>query len=312
MQAVFNLALPFFALIFTGFLAARAKMLGTSTVGGLNTFVFYFALPALLLVETYQAPAVTDAVGALMTGYYVPGIALFFITAFIARRAMHLRPADAAVQGLGAVFSNVGFIGLPLVILLFGSEAALPAVVIVMGDTIIMLGLATAMIEADLGTGRSRLALFGQITGGVARNPIVMAGVIGLSLNLLAVPIPEPVFRYGSLLADAAGPCALFALGATLAGRPISEGASETAWLCLLKLLIHPSLVAIMVIWVVDLPPVWIAVAILQAALPIAANVYVLAQRYERRPEQVSTAIFFSTALGVLTLTLLISWLYPI
>jgi len=312
MQAVFNLALPFFALIFTGFLAARAKMLGTSTVGGLNTFVFYFALPALLLIETYQAPAVTGAVAALMTGYYVPGIALFFITAFIARRAMHLRPADAAIQGLGAVFSNVGFIGLPLIILLFGSEAALPAVLIVMGDTIIMLGLATAMIEADLGTGRSRFALFGQIIGGVARNPIVMAGVIGLSLNLLAVPVPEPVFRYGSLLADAAGPCALFALGATLAGRPISEGAGETAWLCLLKLLIHPSLVAIMVIWVVDLPPVWIAVAILQAALPIAANVYVLAQRYQRRPEQVSTAIFFSTALGVLTLTLLISLLYPL
>lgn len=312
MQAVFNLALPFFALIFTGFLAARAKMLGSNTVGGLNTFVFYFALPALLLIETYQAPAVTGAVAALMTGYYLPGIALFFITAFIARRALHLRPADAAVQGLGAVFSNVGFIGLPLVILLFGSEAALPAVIIVMGDTIIMLGLATAMIEADLGTGRRRLALLGQITAGVARNPIVMAGVIGLSLNLLAVPVPEPIFRYGSLLADAAGPCALFALGATLAGRPISEGAGETAWLCLLKLLIHPALVAIMVVWVVDLPPVWIAVAILQAALPIAANVYVLAQRYQRRPEQVSTAIFFSTALGVLTLTALISVLYPL
>ena len=312
MQAVFNLALPFFALIFTGFLAARAQMLGSNTVGGLNTFVFYFALPALLLIETYQAPAVTGAVAALMTGYYLPGIALFFITAFIARRALHLRPADAAVQGLGAVFSNVGFIGLPLVILLFGSEAALPAVIIVMGDTIIMLGLATAMIEADLGTGRRRLALLGQITAGVARNPIVMAGVIGLSLNLLAVPVPEPIFRYGSLLADAAGPCALFALGATLAGRPISEGAGETAWLCLLKLLIHPALVAIMVVWVVDLPPVWVAVAVLQAALPIASNVYVLAQRYQRRPEQVSTAIFFSTALGVLTLTALISVLYPL
>jgi Membrane transport protein. len=79
MQAVFNLALPFFALIFTGFLAARAKMLGSNTVGGLNTFVFYFALPALLLIETYQAPAVTGAVAALMTGYYLPGIALFLL-----------------------------------------------------------------------------------------------------------------------------------------------------------------------------------------------------------------------------------------
>ena len=312
MQAVFNLALPFFALIFTGYLAARTKMLGTNTVGGLNTFVFYFALPALLLIETYQAPAVTGAVGGLLASYYIPGIVLFFIVLLIARRYLQLRPADAAIQALGGVFSNVGFIGLPLVILLFGTEAALPAVMIVMGDTIVMLGLATALIEADLGTQRSRLALLGQIGGGVARNPIVMAGVIGISLNLLTVPLAEPILRYGGLLADAAGPCALFALGATLAGRPMSEGAGETAWLCTLKLLIHPALVAGMVLWVVDLPPVWAAVAILQAALPIAANVYVLAQRYQRRPEQISTAIFMSTALGVLTLSLLISWIYPV
>jgi predicted permease len=310
MQAVFNLALPFFALIFTGYLAARARMLSQSTVGGLNTFVFYFALPALLLIETYQAPAATGAIITLLASYYVPGIALFFITLLIGRYFWRLRTADAAIQGLGSVFSNVGFIGLPLVILLYGSEAALPAVAIVIGDTIIMLGLATAMIEADLGTGRSRLAFVGQIAGGVVRNPIVMAGVVGLSLNLLAVPMPEPVMRYGGLLANAAGPCALFALGATLAGRPITEGAGETAWLCLLKLLIHPALIAVMALIVFDLPAVWAAVAILQAALPVAANVYVLAQRYGRRPEQVSTVIFFSTALGVITLSVLISWLY--
>ncbi len=310
MQAVFNLALPFFALIFTGFLAARQGMLGNQTVAGLNTFVFYFALPALLLIKTYEAPAASGAVAELLAAYYLPGIFLFFAAVFIARRFMHLRTADASIQALGTVFSNVGFIGLPLVILLYGSEAALPAVLIVMGDTIIMLGLATALIEADLGSGRRALALVGQISAGVIRNPIVTAGLIGVSLNLLAVPVPEPVLRYGGLLADAAGPCALFALGATLAGRPITEGAGETAYLMVMKLVIHPTLVAVMAIWVFDLPPVWMAVAILQASLPIAANVYVLAQRYQRRPEQISTAIFFSTAAAVITISILISQLY--
>ena len=310
MQAVFNLALPFFALIFTGYLAARSRMLGGQTVAGLNTFVFYFALPALLLIKTYQAPAVEGAILELLAAYYLPSIALFFLGILIARRFMKLRTADASIQSLGTVFSNVGFIGLPLVILLYGSEAALPAVIIVMADTIIMLGLATALIEADLGSGRRPLALVAQIGGGVIRNPIVTAGLIGVGLNLLAVPVPEPVLRYGGLLADAAGPCALFALGATLAGRPITEGAGETGYLVVMKLLIHPALVAVMAVWVFDLPPVWMAVAILQASLPIAANVYVLAQRYQRRPEQISTAIFFSTAVAVLTISLLISQLY--
>ena len=310
MQAVINIALPFFALIFTGYLAARGGMLGETTVAGLNTFVFYFALPALLLIKTYEAPAATGAVPELLATYYIPGILLFFAALVMGRRLFRLRPADAAIQALGGVFSNVGFIGLPLLILLYGSEAALPAVLIVMGDTIIMLGLATAIIEADLGSGRSRLAFLGHIGTGVIRNPIVTAGVIGVTLNLLSAPVPEPILRYGGLLADAAGPCALFALGATLAGRPMSEGALETGYLVVLKLIIHPALVAIMALWVFDLPPVWASVAILQAALPIAANVYVLAQRYERRPERISTAIFVSTAVGVLTISLLIGRLY--
>jgi len=312
LQAVINLALPFFALIFTGYLAASARMLSEATVGGLNTFVFYFALPALLLIETYQAPAATGDIATMVAGYYLPGIALFFAALWIARRVMGLRLADAAIQALGGVFSNVGFIGLPLVILLFGSEAALPAVAIVMGDTIVMLGLATALIEADLGDRRALSALFGRIAMGVVKNPIVMAGVVGLTLNLASVPVADPLMRYGGLLADAAGPCALFALGATLAGRPISEGAGETAWVCLLKLVIHPALVALALIGLFDLPPVWVAAGILQAALPIAANVYVLAQRYQLRPAQTSTGIFFSTALGIITLSLLIGWLYPI
>ncbi len=310
MQAVVNLALPFFALILTGFLAARYRMLNSTTVAGLNTFVFYFALPALLFVKTFQAPAATGAVVELLATYYLPGLLLFFVALVIGHRVLRLRIADAAIQALGAVFSNVGFIGLPLVILLYGSEAALPAVLIVMGDTIIMLGLATALVEADLGSGRSGWALLRQIVMGVVRNPIVTAGVIGVSLNLLAAPVPEPLLRYGGLLADAAGPCALFALGATLAGRPIHEGAGEAAYLLTLKLIVHPLLVAAMALWVFDLPPIWASVAILQAALPVAANVYVLAQRYERRPEQVSTAIFYSTAVSVLTISLLISWLY--
>ena len=310
MQAVINIALPFFALIFTGYLAARGRMLGETTVAGLNTFVFYFALPALLLIKTYEAPAATGAVLELLASYYLPGIALFFAALMLGRRLFRLRPADAAIQALGGVFSNVGFIGLPLLILLYGSEAALPAVLIVMGDTIIMLGLATAIIEADLGSGRRNMALIAQIGGGVIRNPIVTAGIIGVTLNLLSAPVPEPVLRYGGLLADAAGPCALFALGATLAGRPMSEGAVETGYLVALKLIVHPLLVAGMALWVFDLPPVWASVAILQAALPIAANVYVLAQRYERRPEQISTAIFVSTAAAVVTISVLISWLY--
>lgn len=310
MQAVIDLALPFFALIFTGYAAGRTRLLAGGTIAGLNAFVFYFALPALLLVKTYQAPTASGDVAALLAAYYLPGFILFFAALLLGRRLFRISTGAASLQALAATFSNVGFIGLPLTLLLYGADAALPAVLIVMGDTIVMLGLATALIEADMGRGRDRVALARLIIGGVARNPIVVAAALGLGLNLTSVPVPAPLLGYGNLLADAAGPCALFALGATLAGRPMHEGAAETLYLTLLKLVVHPALVAVMALWVLELPPVWASVAILQAALPIAANVYVLAQRYDLHAGRISTAIFISTAVGVGTISLLISVLY--
>ncbi|MGD8429952.1 MAG: AEC family transporter, partial [Ectothiorhodospiraceae bacterium] len=211
-----------------------------------------------------------------------------------------------ALQGLSATFSNVGFVGLPLVILAFGADAALPAVIIVIVDTVVMMGIATALIEVDLGGhGAAR-----NIVLGLVRNPIIIASLVGLGLNLGSVEIPGPLMSYGDLLANAAGPCALFALGATLAGRPLREGAGETAFLTVMKLGVHPLLVAITALYVFDLSPLWASVAIVQASLPIAANVYVLAQRYEVHAGQVSTAILISTAVSVFTVSIVLAQLY--
>lgn len=313
MAAVINIALPFFALIFTGYGAGRSGLLNASTVVGLNAFVFYFALPALLLVKVSQAPAVSvDTAMALIGTYYSAGLLLFAATFILGRWLFRASGAVGALQGLGATFSNVGFVGLPLVIAAYGDEAALPAMLIVIGDSLFMLGLATAIIEADRGAGRGGLALLSTIAYGLLRNPIIGASFIGVALHLGAVPFPAPLLAYAGLLASAAGPCALFALGATLAGQPIREGATETGFLSLMKLAVHPLLVSAAALFVFHLPPLWAAVAITQAALPTGANVYVLAQRYEVHARSISTAVLVSTTLAVLTVSAVLSWLYPV
>ncbi|HET8700562.1 MAG TPA: AEC family transporter [Nitrococcus sp.] len=314
MVAVINIALPFFALIFTGYGAGRSGLLSVAAVVGLNAFVFYFALPALLLVKVSQAPmASADTTMALIGTYYSAGLLLFAATFMLGRWLFRASGAVGALQGLGATFSNVGFVGLPLVISAYGDEAALPAMLIVIGDSLFMLGLATAIIEADRGTaGRSGLALLSTIAGGLLRNPIIVASLAGIALHLGTLALPAPLLAYMSLLAAAAGPCALFALGATLAGQPIREGAVETGFLSLMKLAVHPLLVSGAALLVFHLPPLWAAVAITQASLPIGANVYVLAQRYQVHARSISTAVLVSTTLAVLTVSVVLSWLYPV
>lgn len=307
MQAIVEIALPFFALIFVGYGAGRSRLFGAAALSGLNTFAFFFALPALLVVKVSQAPTATGEAFSLLGAYYGPGLLLYAATFLIGRRLFAGSTAVGALQGLAVTFSNVGFVGLPLVVTAFGAEAALPAVIIVIADTIVMMGLATALIEADRGAGGGLRAM----AAGIVRNPIVVAALIGLGLNLARLRLPEPLLAFGELLAGAAAPCALFALGATLAGRPLRQGAAETAFLSLLKLVVHPLLVAAAAVFVFELSPLWTTVAILQASLPIAANVYVLAQRYDVHAGQVSTAILVSTALAVFTVSAVLALLHP-
>lgn len=307
MQAVVQIALPFFALILLGFGAGKSRLFGTHALAGLNTFAFYFALPALLVVKVSEAPAATSEAFALLGAYYGPGLLLFAITFFAGRWLFAGSRSVGALQGLAATYSNVGFVGLPLVVLAFGADAALPAVIIVIADTALMMGLAAALIESD----RPATGGVSALLRGILGNPIIVAALVGLGMNLLQLQLPGPVLAFGELLADAAAPCALFALGATLAGRPLAQGLGETSFLAAMKLVAHPLLVAGAALWLFELSPLWTSVAIIQASLPIAANVYVLAKRYEVHAGPISSAILASTAVAVFTVSALLALLHP-
>jgi malonate transporter len=109
----------------------------------------------------------------------------------------------------------------------------------------------------------------------------------------LALPVPMPVNEFLGLLGAAATPCALFAIGASLAGR----GRSGWAWRAgcrFAKLVLHPALVAIAALGIFPGRPVGRGVMIAAASLPVAGNVYILAQHYGVAPQRVSTAILIS------------------
>ena len=305
MNAVLTIALPFFALIFTGMLAGRTRLMPGETISGLNTFVFFFALPALLFSSIADAPVEDLRDPALFLAWLLPGLVLFGITYWLAGLVFGGGAGKRAIQALAASFANVGFVGLPLVIAALGTGATPAAAVVIVVDTAILIGVATAVIEVDRG-GRGGLGrAVRTATLGVVRNPLIVASVLGVGVSVATVPLPEPVFAYLELLGSAAGPAALFALGATLARQPLGEQAVETGLLVVLKLVVHPLLV-----WgatvMLGVPPVGQAALIIMASLPVAANVYVLAQRYQVNVSGASSVILVSTVFAVATVSLVL------
>ena len=307
MNAVFTSALPLFALILCGYAAGRFGLMSEAALDGLNRFVFYFALPALLFFKLAATPFASEFDWRFLVVYTVASLLVFSAALAIGRVVFGSDLATAALQGAAASFSNIGYLGLPLIITAVGDSAALPGVLVLVVDNVVTLSLAAALVEAGIvRRSGSGLAAASKTLRGLVRHPLIVAIFAGIAAAAVGLPIPAPVAAFGDLLGGAAGPAALFALGVTLVGRPVTRRTGETGYLVLFKLVVHPATVWIAMTRVVALDPLWVTVAVVMSGMPTGANVFVLAQRYGVYVARASTVILLSTAASVVTVSTLL------
>ncbi|HSL00047.1 MAG TPA: AEC family transporter [Rubrobacteraceae bacterium] len=307
MEAILNTALPFFALIFCGYGAGRFDLLSAASVAGVNAFVFYFALPTFLFNLMATSPIGEVPIGPFVAAYLGTGLAVFAVAALLGSALFTVRPGEAAVQGAAAVLGNTGYMGLPLVVAAFGNEAAIPLAVGLTIEATILIPLTIVLIEATKGLGEGLLNLLGSVATAMARNPLIVAILAGALFSATGLALPTPIENFTNLLGNAAGPCALFALGATLAGQRLSSGLGEVSYMTAFKLFIHPAAMWFATTRLFDVDPLWATVAILGASLPVAANVFIVAKQYDTYVERTSSAILLSTTVSVVTVSALLT-----
>jgi malonate transporter and related proteins len=174
-------------------------------------------------------------------------------------------------------------------------------------EATVLIPLTIILVEAQKGLGAGWSQLVTSVAAAMVRNPIIVAIFAGVLVSAAGLGLPTPVENFADLLGRSAGPCALFALGATLAGFPISTGISEVSYMTFFKLLIHPAAIWFATTRIFDVDPLWATVAILGASLPVAANVFIVAKQYDTYVERVSSAILISTAISVVTVSALLT-----
>jgi malonate transporter len=306
LQSILNTALPFFGLIFCGYGAGRLRLLDETAAAGVNTFVFYFALPAFLFGLMSSSP-IGEVVNAPFIGAYVTAsLTLFALTVLVGLRLFEIGRAEAAVQGLAAVLANTGYMGIPLVSAVFGRESAVPIVVGLTLDGVLMIPLGIVIIESSKGRaeGLSHTAL--TTFTALARNPLILSIFAGLAISTSGLNPPTPLANFLDLLGGTAGPCALFALGATLAGRTVTAGTAEVSYMTFMKLVLHPATLFFTTTVIFSVDPLWATAALLGAALPIAANVFIVARQYNVYVARTSSAILVSTAVSMISVSALL------
>lgn len=305
MTAILNLVLPVFAIILAGYLSGRLRLLGDASSEALNGFVYYGALPALFFISLARI----DIAGAINWPFIAAlggsMLATLLVAVAVAVFAFPNRPAAYGVHGLSAIFSNTGYMGIPLLIIVFGESGTLPAILGTMLTGTVIFPIGVAIIEIDLGRGAGALAIARRVVLAVARNPMVMSAAAGLLVAIPGLTVPVPIATFSDLMAAAAGPCALFAIGLFLVGRTKLVGIREVGWLVGLKLLVQPAIAWWLAFHVFTMPPVWAASAVILSALPTGSLVFVLAQRYDIYVQRATAAILLSTVISVVTLSAL-------
>ncbi|MDE0968276.1 MAG: AEC family transporter [Octadecabacter sp.] len=304
MLEIFLQTVPFFSLIGLGYGAGRSGFFTPEATAYLTKFIFYFALSAMLfrfsanlsLGEIFDWHFVLAyLLGTMFIYLIVTGVAL------VRKRGIE----EAAVEAQCAVIGNVGFLGIPMLVLLLGEQAIGPIMLVLVVDLIVFGSLIVILITGSR-DGRMSLGVLRTVGIGLLKNPMIVSISLGLIVSSIGLPVPKPANEFLSLLGAAATPGALFAIGASLATKS-AERVIVAGWLSFAKLVLHPAAVAVaaLVIFTVDAYAAGVMIA--AAALPVAGNVYIIAQHYSVAPSRVSASILISTALSVITVSAVIA-----
>ncbi len=308
MLDIINLALPFFGVILIGFGCGKWQRLPDEGLAWLNFFVLFVTLPALFFRTFSRTPLEQLAQPSFIAATVLATVAVFSL-AFIAGLVLrHGKLGEAVLSGVGGGFGNVGYMGPPLALALLGPQAATPVALVFCFDAL-MFFLMVPMMMALAGASSTglRRAIKGVVRS-VLVNPLLIAAALGTVAAALHLKAPEGIDRLLQFLSTSAAPCALFALGVTVALRPVGGVLPDVPVLAAIKLIVHPVVVLALLQLLGPFDPVWIATAVLMAALPPALTAYVFARQYGIWIEQASSGVLIGTMLSVPTL-ISVMWL---
>ncbi|OYU41064.1 MAG: malate transporter [Pseudorhodobacter sp. PARRP1] len=304
MLAILLKTLPFFAVIGLGYGAGRARFFSPEATAYLTKFVFYFALSAMLFGFAANLDLSAVFSWAFVWAYFLASSLVWVIVAGVALMR-GVKPEVAVFEAHTGIIGNVGFLGIPMLTLLLGRAAVGPVLLVLAVDLVVFSSLLTLLV-VGLREGRMSWGIFRVLGLGLLKNPMIVSVVLGMAWGATGWALPVPVNEFMTMLGAAATPCALFAIGASLAGRS-AERLEVAAWLSFAKLVLHPAAVALAALVIFPVERYAAGVMVAAASLPVAGNVFILAQHFGVAPQRVSTAILLSTAASVLSVTAVIA-----
>ena len=298
-----NLVAPFFGLIALGFACGKLVPRPEAGLAWMQFFIIYVALPCLFYRLISDKPLAELANGRFILGTTLSTAAVFGLSFLVGLWRTRRDVPEAVMQGVAGSYSNIGYMGPPLVLSALGAAASPPVVLIFVFDSLFLFSAIPLLMALGGRESRSFAATIAEVGRRVATHPFNLATLAGVLASYGEVRLPEALDKMVSWLYGAAAPCALFVLGVTVALRPLGRVSFEVPLLVAIKLVLHPLLVWIVLSELGGFDPNWIYAAVVMAALPPALNIFVISTQYDVGVERASACVLLGTVASMVTLT---------
>lgn len=301
---LFNLLAPFFGLIALGFACGKFVARPEGGLAWMQFFLIYVSLPCLFYRLIADKP-----LDQLTNWPFIMATTLCTYCAFalsFSAGMWHTKGdmPQSVMQGVAGSYSNIGYMGPPLILSALGPAASAPVVLIFVFDNLLLFSLVPFLMAVAGVEKRSLAHTARDVVWKVVTHPFNVATIAGVAASFFHVTLPGPIEKITLWLSNAAAPCALFLLGVTVALRPLGRVPGEVPWLVVIKLVLHPLLVWVLLSAIGNFDPLWIYAAVVMAALPPALNIFVISTQYGVGVERASACVLIGTVTSMVTLTL--------
>ena len=292
-----------FIIILPGYIVTKLGIINSQHTAGMSSLITCVTYPCLVITAMqmeFSMQVLNNCKYVVLI--FLGAVICALIVSKIVSKIVKLPPERAGIFAFMLVFGNTGFIGLPVLNGLLGSEAVFYGALCDSSYDIFMFTIGITLIRN--GASDDDMSL-GQTLKGLI-NPCLIGVLIGLTLYICGITLPEviavPVERIGNVTS----PLAMMVVGSHLAHVRIRDlFTSGHAYLvCLMKLIVFPLIALLIVKLTIGTGTLLASVIVLQAAMPVAMLSVIFSERYKGDVSFASTGVMMTTLMCLITIPL--------
>lgn len=292
-----------FLVMLVGYIAGRSGVLDETGNRVISKLTANIANPMLVLASVMTGERLMTNLEVLEVTLVAVGCYAFLIaTSFLIPKLLRVKASERGLYRFMYIFSNIGFLGYPLIKALFGEGAMFHLTIFVL-----VFQLVTWSYGAQIITGEGRFRLHWSLL----TRPSIASALLAYVIYLTGVQVPEVIAGAVTTIGDMTSPLAMLIIGCALAQCPLKAvfGRGKVYLFALIKMIVVP-LVAYFVLRLFVHNELLLGITVVVFAMPVATNTTILSYEYNADQRLASAGTFLTTLLSIVTVPGLMTLLF--